>query len=267
MKNTLKAFLGANKNNLNPIAGGLYYFNSWKEKRPSFIRDNHGQKVIQSACYWSCLSPVRTRRDLQRAHVYFVSDYLSGGDYSNSCAVELSNFQVFMAQFKDCYGKDWIEVNGSYGSYAIAIRLSSRNEDIQECLRGLENYPVINEDHLSQLEDDLYSDYLQSEAYSIENDVTAALYATHELSEDDTEKELPDWDSIVDRDECLELFWQINSDMPSSYEIESGCNVHIPYYDRVIERVVDDYKWRYDRPEFPHSDWNPNQTVLQLTFK
>lgn len=77
---------------------------------------------------------------------------LCGGDYSNSCAVEYSNYLEWQDLFADTLSIDWWTVSGGYGSYGIAIRVDTENPDILEMIGSLSDYPVINDDRLSQVE-------------------------------------------------------------------------------------------------------------------
>lgn len=253
---TLKAFLGINKDNLNPHGGTLVYFDSWKEKRPAFTWDNH-QKYIPGDYCISDFANVRSWRDLQRGMLFWLPDILAGSDYSGD-TVTLSNFQEFRRIFSSVKGTDWLEYYGGHGTYGIAIRLATRNQEILDCLRDLENYPVIDDEKMSQLESDMYSEAL--EGYlgdDIMHDLTAKLYI-----------EAPelDWDSLVLREVALDSFIRYNGDMCEPYRFEMGANLYLPHQEEVIDKLVADYIWQYARPEFPHSDWSPNQPPLPMNF-
>ena len=77
---------------------------------------------------------------------------LSGGDYAGSCAVEYSNFLEWQELFADTLSTDWWTISGGYGSYGIAIRVDTDNEEILEMIGSLSDYCVINDDRLSEVE-------------------------------------------------------------------------------------------------------------------
>lgn len=77
---------------------------------------------------------------------------LSGGDYSNSCAVEYANFLEWQEMFADSLSIDWWTVSGGYGSYGIAIRVDTENEEILEMIASLSDYCVISDDRVSEVE-------------------------------------------------------------------------------------------------------------------
>lgn len=79
----------------------------------------------------------------------FVSDILAGSDYGG-CSVTKSNYEVMLEEFKDC--PDIFRVYGSYGSYGIGIRIDSINRDIMDRLTQLRDYPLLDEEHLFNLE-------------------------------------------------------------------------------------------------------------------
>jgi len=85
--------------------------------------------------------------------LYAMPDVMSGSDYSGS-SCEYSNYRVFLQQFGKIKGV--YDIYGGYGTYGIAIRKSvlDSNKDIQDVLKGLEEYPIIDEQDQSQLEMD-----------------------------------------------------------------------------------------------------------------
>lgn len=110
---------------------------------------------------WSDLDPVQG--EVQAGDLCIVS-VLSGGDYSSSCAVEYSNYLEWQEIFTDTLSVDWWTVSGGYGSYGIAIRVDTENEEILEMIASLSDYCVINDDRVSEIEmewqDYSYRDYV-----------------------------------------------------------------------------------------------------------
>jgi hypothetical protein len=92
------------------------------------------------------------------SEVYIIPEVTSGGDYDNSGAIERSNHRTLLKRFKKVTGVH--DLYGGYGTFAIAIRadVAESNEEIKEVLDGLENYPVIDGEDLSSLEDELYNE-------------------------------------------------------------------------------------------------------------
>src|SRR5208283_2158426 len=64
--------------------------------------------------------------------IYITPDLLSGGDYSNSSVVHVSNHRSFLKEFKNVEGV--YDVYGAFGSFAVAIRadVAESNERIKE---------------------------------------------------------------------------------------------------------------------------------------
>lgn len=79
--------------------------------------------------------------------------YSTYSDYSG-CTVERSNCRVFEDMFKEFLGTDMWTIYGGYGTSGILItvKLYENNEDVREVISGLFDYPLINEDDLSELE-------------------------------------------------------------------------------------------------------------------
>lgn len=79
--------------------------------------------------------------------------YSTYSDYSGG-TVERSNCRTFLDMFKEFGQKDLWEIYGGYSTTGVLIRLSlyQDNEEVKDVIDGLFNYPLINEDDLSELE-------------------------------------------------------------------------------------------------------------------
>lgn len=91
--------------------------------------------------------------------LFLISNLLSGSDYSGS-SVERANFRAFLESFRDVPGI--VEMWGGHGTYAIAIRLDVHHAEILETLERLEDYPVVDDDTLSELEMEMDSEAWES---------------------------------------------------------------------------------------------------------
>jgi len=87
-----------------------------------------------------------------RTSLYLIPDELAGGDYDSSGICNRSNYRTFLKDFSSVPGV--YALYGGYGTYAIAIRLdvAEEHEAIRDTLKGLANYPVIDDEDLSNLE-------------------------------------------------------------------------------------------------------------------
>ncbi len=80
---------------------------------------------------------------------YFLSDFLSGSDYSGSI-VERANYKDFLEDFGE---RDSVhEVYGGHGTFAIAVRIDTIDEEMAAVFDSLEDYPLISEETHSELE-------------------------------------------------------------------------------------------------------------------
>lgn len=86
---------------------------------------------------------------------HLVPSFLSGSDYSGAL-VTRSNYEVWQTMFPEGRNVWWTTVSGGHGTYAIVINLEGIPEEVEEevaeVLNGLQNYPLIDEDHHSNLE-------------------------------------------------------------------------------------------------------------------
>jgi hypothetical protein len=189
---------------------------------------------------WSDLSPVnyaskKTRlldlKDtLKEVDIFLISKYMSYGDYDDSCMVERSNYKLFMEDYKE--EKGIFRIYGGYGSSGIAISirylLDPVNEDkadeIIDLLNGLNSYPVIDDEDMSNME---YESFLESlDSYAIRD--CSSLLANQFLLE------VYDFNEDKLKEVLLESDRNLNY---PSYQIESGGNCYIDTT-RLISKVT-----------------------------
>ena len=153
---------------------------------------------------------------------YIMPDLMSGSDGSGSC-VEKANHKAFLEMFAEHEGVH--DVYGYCGSYAVAIRLDvSEQEEIADVLNGLENYAVMDDDALNEIEMDAHDDAWKGWA---ESDTKSALIK-------ELEKTFTDPEEYIDQIEDLrQLFEQAREEVNEYWEIESGANAWIK-----VEKVV-----------------------------
>lgn len=116
--------------------------------------------------YDSFSLPNKLRPLEEQGAAYYIPALLSGSDYLGS-SVEASNFRVWCETFKDSQGEIWWELFGGWGTYAIALDITKATEAMIETLEGLDSYPLIAEDDLSELEHererDAWNDYISGD--------------------------------------------------------------------------------------------------------
>jgi hypothetical protein len=188
--------------------------------------------------------------------LYVIPNYLSGGDYGNNGSLGASNYRVFLYEFAgigyrddtvgdmtdcevdpDVYLPDGgiIERSYGYGGYAVAIRLDvwSRREDIRECINGLDNYPLIDDEDSWFVEMEWADENWDSWA---KDDFVKALqekfgeFDLNEVGESNLRSYFEDWR------ESANTYW----------ECEGG---HGSMFVR-IEDVVDEIKSPADQPQY-----------------
>jgi len=178
---------------------------------------------------------------------YISCDYLSFGDYDNSCAIERANVRYLKSKVRkssiDSHSmNDWeylskeytierghiwspietkkkmVETYGGYGSIQLWIR-----EDVwkEMELASLDNYPALDDELVSEIEMEM-----ENEAW--ENDVKSDLIKT--LSEEHTEEEMDNQEC-----KCLNCNWEgkVNELKEDGIYGCPNCNNHysIKYYD------------------------------------
>jgi hypothetical protein len=146
-----------------------------------------------------------------KGQFYYMPRVLSYGDYDCSCHVERSNVRVFLEQFAGHPDvKKW---TGWYGSVAVAIDILCEDEEIIDTLNSLADYPVIDDNDCSLMENEMTDEAWDS---WIKSDFTRAI-----------EKKFDAFGSEPDEDQLRELFHKLQEQANEYPIIESGGNVWI----------------------------------------
>lgn len=98
------------------------------------------------------LEKITERKLWSSLSLLFVPSLCESGDYGGS-TYQLSNAQALLEEFGG--SPACRELIGAYGSYAVIIDPRYVSEELLEALEALEDYPVLDEEHLSQLEEEL----------------------------------------------------------------------------------------------------------------
>ena len=165
---------------------------------------------------FEAIERISERRLWQGVALLWVPSYCESGDYGGS-VYQLSNAQALLEEFGGSAACR--EVIGGYGSYGLAIDPRYVKEELLEALESLESYPLWDEEHCSQLEENLkaeaFSSWLESDLRRhIESAISDALIRSgadpeaaeeraEELAEDATEDQLWGILSAADESGCL----------------------------------------------------------------
>lgn len=187
-------------------------------------------------CGYGEFSPDREGR-------YFLSDFLSGSDYSGSL-VERSNYREFLETFGEREGVH--EVSEGYGTFAVAVRIDAVDEEMAEVFDRLEDYPLLSEDAHCEMEVEAQgeawdswarSDFVRElEARFSEEGFGELVYVPHGEAEGQGKLfETGERPKPSDLDEAVcRLFETAREDANVYWENESGGEVYID-----LERVCD----------------------------
>jgi hypothetical protein len=156
---------------------------------------------------------ISERRLWQSVALLWVPSYCESGDYGGS-VYQLSNAQALLEEFGGSPGCR--EVIGGHGSYGLAIDPRYVKEELLEALEALENYPLYDEEHCSQLEENLkieaFSSWLESDLRrNIESALSSALIrggADSEAAEERAEKLAEN----ATEEQLWGILWQADSD-------------------------------------------------------
>lgn len=214
----------------------INFFDHYKEDHPT------GKTI-----YWGELNPVYSPRkdgkitldivkdrmtdpELKDNDLYLVSSYLQYGDYDNSCMVERSNYKLFMESYKEESGI--FDISGGYGSSGIAISiqylLSPDNEEkaqsIIDLLNGLNDYPCIDDEDMSNMEYDAFYEALNDYGISDTCDELAKKYGITVYK--------------YDEEKLKELILEIDRQGNPVFMIESGGLCYIDIKDSILPKIT-----------------------------
>lgn len=146
---------------------------------------------------------------------FWMSNYTSGSDYSGS-DVELSNFRVLKEMcdgLESEHGQFWVELSGGHGTYGIAFNVYATPDEIVEVLNGLEDYPIADEDHHSNMTVELESENWER---STKHDFKLALEKAFGGNADDVSDE-DLWQCFHDAAEESSTYWESQSGTGDMY--------------------------------------------------
>lgn len=178
---------------------------------------------------WSDLDPLG-KNDLIEPDNILVPEHMEGGDYSGS-SVTKANYDSFMEEFGEVPGV--IALYGSHGSYGVGIRIGAINEEMVSVLEKLQDYPIIDEEKMSEIEHEWEGEAWESWARS---DFLHALRRKFPQLEDRIDE--LDEDRDEEHDAVLDIFEAAREAANVYWESEhAGMHIRI---DRVVAQVDED---------------------------
>ena len=143
----------------------------------------------------------------------FVSDFTGSSDYSGGLPY-LSNCEVLLEEYNS---PECRELIGGYGSKSVAIDPRYVSEELLETLESLENYPVIDEGHWSELGEKLKGEAFESWVESdlrryIEEALVEALMEGGVREREEAEEEAEEIAENASDDTLWEILSEADSD-------------------------------------------------------
>ena len=154
----------------------LYNGHTWEKDNVPGYSGNHEHWVdldypISDNIHYSDLSIDITKKDiiedyLKDRDLFLIPKYMQYGDYDDSCMVERSNQKIFLEEYGEEEGI--FTITGGYGSSGIAISLkwllnrdnAEKAQSIIDLLNGLNDYPCIDDEDMSNMEYDAFIEAL-----------------------------------------------------------------------------------------------------------
>ncbi len=186
--------------------------------------------------YWSNLnvlssSDLKNRiEDNRISDLFLIPKYLQFGDYDNSCMVERSNKKCFLEEYENSPAV--FEATGGYGSESVALSLrelmNPGNEEstaaIIETLNGLNDYPCIDDEDMSNMEYDTFYEALNDYGISDTCDELAKKYGITVYD--------------YDQEKMKELILDVDRQGNPVFMIESGGSCYIDIKDSILPKIT-----------------------------
>jgi hypothetical protein len=142
----------------------------------------------------------------------FVSDFAGSSDYSGGLPY-LSNCEVLLEEYNS---PECRELIGGYGSRSVAIDPRYLSEELLESLESLESYPVLDEEHWSELSEkfktEAFEDWLKSDLRRyIEEALVEALLEGGVREREEAEEEAEE----IAENASDDILWEILSEADS----------------------------------------------------
>lgn len=164
--------------------GRLCRPNSYRSECEEHFTPEHGSG--DDSINYGCLETNQWSTD---DHTWFEPSYAGGSDYSGGTVMQ-SNYRVLV---RECERLDeergrkaheptfWQTFYGSHGTYAIAFHVTTTPKEVFDMIAGLEEYAIIDEQDMSELECDSENEAWESWGAT---DFLQALAKHHGLEED-----------------------------------------------------------------------------------
>ena len=143
----------------------------------------------------------------------FVSDFTGSSDYSGGLHY-LSNCEVLLEEHSS---PECREIIGGYGSKSVVIDPRYLSEELMESLESLENYPVLDEEHWSELTErfktQAFDDWVESDLRRyIEEALVEALMEGGVIEREDAEEDAEKMAENASDDILWEILLDADSD-------------------------------------------------------
>lgn len=154
---------------------------------------------------------------------HIVIEWASYGDYANG-SLERSNFEALIEDFPSSF----VVAHGGHGTQALLLPADCSDESLIEALQGLENYPLYNDEHHSNME--------WRETHSDENwDGWIKFRLSRELTNAGIDVD------AIDADELRQAFYETLRDQDESPYLEDAHNLYFPCWKDSVEALIEKY--------------------------
>jgi hypothetical protein len=158
------------------------------------------------------LEKITDKRLWGEVTLLFVSDFTGSSDYSGGLPY-LSNCEVLLEEYNS---PECRELIGGHGSKSVAIDPRYISEELLESLESLENYPVLDEEHWSELGEKFktqaFEDWIESDLRGyVEEALVEALLEGGVREREEAEEEAEE----IAENASEDILWEILSEADS----------------------------------------------------
>ena len=192
-----------------------------------WVNDSWKETPLETGCSYSVADfegyNGEVTEDLRKS-LFLQPELLAGSDYSGG-ALQMSNSKSFLEKFGDVEGV--YEIWGGMGTYGVAVRLDvyEDNKEIKETLDSLDDYPVIDEEALSELENEWDTEQMSEVVSDLCNKIDLETY-------------IPDYEDLLEDTETIEQYaWDAVNNLGIEFTHENNSSYLDP---KEVQPYVED---------------------------
>jgi len=149
---------------------------------------------------------------------WYAPRYLSGSYYSGGYVCR-SNYEAFCEEFPNATDEGWaLETPGGHQTYGVLLHCEKTPDEAWEMVTALEDYPVVDEERLSQLESDAADEAWEAFYERDWRKMVCEQFADEDCDADALDEANVDWRQHFETArEAANTYWEAQGDEQSMW--------------------------------------------------